>query len=76
MAALSGRPYANYFSVLRELTNTGDNIIKFLRENLLALLDGAEWPSLSLYSYISQSDKRGKQLNILSVGYGTGSCKA
>lgn len=38
--ALAGRPYANYFSVLRELTNTGDNILKYLRSNLLNLLDG------------------------------------
>ena len=42
--ALAGRPYANYFSVLRELTNTGDNILKYLRSNLLNLLDGALMP--------------------------------
>lgn len=44
--ALAGRPYANYFSVLRELTNTGDNILKYLRSNLLNLLDGALMPHL------------------------------
>ena len=38
---LAGRPYANYFSVLRELTNTGENILKFCRNNLLHLLDGS-----------------------------------